>query len=252
MRLGSTILRFDSLPSTNDLAREMAAGGADEGVCVLARSQSAGRGRLGRAWSSPAGEGLYLSVILRPEVKPLRSTAITFAAAVAVAETLAYDFNLAVDIKWPNDVLAGGRKICGILVETAVEGESLQYAVMGIGVNLAQRDFPDEIRQAATSVLIESGKPVAPDQFFNSLIGRLEHWYRLAISDAQEVFARWQQLSSYARACPVRVALAEGEVDAVTRGLSPSGALIIELGNGETREIASGEVTAAGVRRLEN
>ena len=243
MRLGSTILRFDSLPSTNDLAREMAAEGAEEGVCVLARSQSAGRGRLGRAWSSPAGEGLYLSVILRPEVTPARSTAITFATAVAVAETLALDFNLAVDIKWPNDVLAGGRKVCGILVETAVEGELLQYAVIGIGVNLGQREFPDEIRQTATSVFLEGGKKVESDEFFNSLIVRLERWYRAAISDAREVFARWQQLSSYASARAVRVALAEGEVDAVTRGLAPSGALIIELGNGEMREIASGEVT---------
>ena len=234
---------MDSLPSTNDLAREMAAEGAGEGVCVLARSQTAGRGRLGRAWSSPAGEGLYLSVILRPEVKPAESTAITFAAALAVAETLALDFNLAVDIKWPNDVMAGGRKVCGILVETAVENELLQYAVMGIGVNLGQRDFPDEIRQTATSVFLEGGKKVAPDEFFNFLIVRLERWYRLAISDAREVFARWQQLSSYAHACPVRVALADGEVDAVTRGLSPTGALIIELGDGETREIASGEVT---------
>ncbi len=251
MRLGSTILRFDSLPSTNDLAREMAAEGASEGICVLARSQTAGRGRLGRAWSSPAGEGLYLSIILRPEVKPALSTAITFAAAVAVAETLALDFNLTVDIKWPNDVLAGGRKICGILVETAVENELLQYAVMGIGVNLGQRDFPDEIRQTATSVFLQSGKPVEPGEFFNFLIDRLERWYRLAISDAQEVFARWQQLSSYAQACPVRVTLAEGEVEAVTRGLTPTGALIIELGNGETRQIASGEVTAASARRLE-
>jgi BirA family transcriptional regulator, biotin operon repressor / biotin---[acetyl-CoA-carboxylase] ligase len=242
-RLGSTLLRFDSLPSTNDLAREMAAEGTSEGVCVLARSQTAGRGRQGRAWSSPAGEGLYFSVILRPEVKPARSTAITFAAAVAVAETLAFDFNLVVDIKWPNDVLAGGRKISGILVETAVENELLQYAVMGIGVNLGQRDFPYEIRQTATSVFLESGKTVEPDEFLTFLLHRLERWYRLAISDAREVFARWQQLSSYARACPVRVALVDGEVDAVTRGLTPAGALIIELGNGETREITSGEVT---------
>src|SRR5688500_19333876 len=101
MRLGSTLVRFDSLPSTNDLAREMAAGGADEGVSVLARAQTAGRGRQGREWSSPPGAGLYFSVILRPEMKPAGATVITFAAAVAVAGTLASDFNLDVDIKWP-------------------------------------------------------------------------------------------------------------------------------------------------------
>jgi BirA family biotin operon repressor/biotin-[acetyl-CoA-carboxylase] ligase len=242
-RLGSTLLRFDTLPSTNDLAREMAAEGAVEGVSILARSQTAGRGRQGRAWASPTGEGLYLSVILRPELKPAESTVLTFAAAVAVAETLASDFNIAVDIKWPNDVMAGGRKISGILVETAVEAERLQYAVMGIGVNLGQRNFLDELRETATSIFIECGKQVEPDEFLACLIVRLDHWYRLAISDAREVMGRWQKLSSYALDCPVRVRVAGDEFDAVTRGLTESGALIIELGNGERREIASGEVT---------
>ncbi len=236
-------MRFDSLPSTNDLAREMAAEGADEGVSVVARAQTAGRGRQGREWSSPADDGLYFSVILRPEMKPADATVITFAAAVAVAETLASDFNLAVDIKWPNDVMAGGRKISGILVETAVEGEQLLYAVLGIGVNLNQQDFPGELKETATSLLIESGRRVEPDEFLSRLTDRLEHWYRVAISDAREVMDRWQKLSSYARDCLVRVRVTGGELDAVTRGLTASGALVIELADGERREIASGEVT---------
>ncbi|HEX5733519.1 MAG TPA: biotin--[acetyl-CoA-carboxylase] ligase [Blastocatellia bacterium] len=243
MRLGSTLVRFDSLPSTNDLAREMAAGGADEGVSVMARAQTAGRGRQGRQWSSPPGAGLYFSVILRPEMKPAEATVITFAAAVAVAETLASDFNLDVDIKWPNDVMAGRRKISGILVETAVEGEQLLYAVLGIGVNLNQQDFPGELKETATSLFIESGGRVEPDEFLSHLTDRLEHWYRTAISDARGVMDRWQKLSSYACDCPVRVRVTGDEFDAVTRGLAASGALIIELAGGERREIASGEVT---------
>ena len=243
MRLGSTLLRFDSLPSTNDLAREMAAGGADEGVSILARAQSAGRGRQGRQWSSPPGAGLYFSVILRPEMKAACATVITFAAAVAVAETLASDFNLAADIKWPNDVMAGGRKISGILVETAVEGEQLLYAVLGVGVNLNQQDFPGELKETATSIFIESGRRIEPDEFLPLLTDRLEHWYRAAISDARAVMGRWRKLSSYARDCPVRVRVAGGEIDAVTRGVTDSGALIIEMAGGERREITSGEVT---------
>ena len=112
--LGSTVLRFEHLASTNDLAREMAASGAEEGIAITAREQTAGRGRLGRTWSSPPGEGLYLSLILRPRLKPGASAVITLAAAVAVAETLILDVHLEVDIKWPNDVLASGRKLCGI------------------------------------------------------------------------------------------------------------------------------------------
>src|SRR5437667_8363682 len=105
---GSTILRYDSVSSTNDVARELAAAGAPEGLCVIAREQTAGRGRLGRSWSSPPGEGLYLSLVLRPQIKPADSAIMTLAAAVGVAETLKLDFQIPVDIKWPNDVLASG------------------------------------------------------------------------------------------------------------------------------------------------
>src|SRR5262245_59001114 len=117
-RLGSTVLRFESLPSTNDIARELAQSGESEGIAVLARQQSAGRGRQGRSWSSPPDQGLYVSLVLRPDILPADSSVITLAAAVAVAETLEQDYRIPPDIKWPNDVMARGRKICGILVES--------------------------------------------------------------------------------------------------------------------------------------
>lgn len=239
--LGSTVLRFEQLPSTNDLAREMAASGAEEGIAITAREQTAGRGRLGRAWSSPPGEGLYLSLILRPRIKPGASGVITLAAAVAVAETLSVDVQLEVDIKWPNDVLASGRKLCGILVETAIENEQLLYAVMGIGVNLAQREFPEEIRDSATSILMESGKLMAADDFLAPLLGRLEHWYRMALSSPDAVIARWSELSSYAHDCSVTIETPDGFVDGLTRGLTAAGALIVETGS-QRHEITSGEV----------
>src|SRR5689334_8497784 len=155
-RLGCAILRLQSLPSTNDLARQLAEQGAAEGVVVLAREQTRGRGRQGRTWVSTAGQGLYLSVILRPPLEPAKAMIITLAAAVAVAETLSTDYAVAVDIKWPNDVHARGRKISGILIESAIEKSKLSYAILGVGVNLGQRDFAGELREAATSLLIES------------------------------------------------------------------------------------------------
>ena len=239
--LGSTVLRFEQLPSTNDLAREMAASGAEEGIAITARGQSAGRGRLGRDWSSPPGEGLYLSLILRPSIKPDSSAVITLAAAVAVAETLILDVQLRVDIKWPNDVLASGRKLCGILVETAIERDHFLYAVMGIGVNLAQREFPDEIRDSATSILIETGKLLAPDDLLMPLLERVEHWYRLALSSPDAVLTRWIELSSYAHDCSVIIETPDGPVEGRTRGLTPSGALIVETAT-RRHEIVSGEV----------
>jgi BirA family biotin operon repressor/biotin-[acetyl-CoA-carboxylase] ligase len=241
-RLGTTVLRFDSLPSTNDLAREMAQSGAGEGTAIVAREQTVGRGRHGRSWSSPPGAGLYVSLILRPRTRPADSAIITLSAAIAVRETLEQVYRVPSDIKWPNDVMARGRKICGILVETAIEADKLLYAVMGIGVNLGQREFPDELKETATSLLIECGRTVTPDDFLKPLLDRLEHWYRRAVAEPHAVAARWEELSSYARGCVVRVEAPDGVIEGTTRGITATGALVVELGDGETREIVSGEV----------
>jgi len=242
-RLGSTILRFETVSSTNDVARDLAASGKPEGLCIIAREQTAGRGRQGHSWSSPPGEGLYLSLILRPEIRASESAVITLAAAVAVAETLKLDFQLSVDIKWPNDILASGRKICGILVESAIESGRLQYAVMGIGVNVAQLYFPGELGLTATSLSLETGRTLSPEDLLKPLLKRLQYWCTSATAKPGPVIARWEELSSYARDCAVRVDSADGSIEGVTRGLTPKGALNIELSNGETREIVSGEVS---------
>lgn len=241
-RLGCAILRLASLPSTNDLARELAEQGAAEGVVILAREQTRGRGRQGREWVSTAGDGLYLSVILRPSVEPAKATIISLAAAVAVAETLSVDYAVAVDIKWPNDIHAGGRKLCGILIESAIEKSEIDYAILGIGVNLGQSHFPDELSMIATSLFIESQRHVAPDEFAAALLKRLEGWYRLALSQPSAIIARWQALSSYAEGCAVRVESGDRTLEGITRGLAPSGALIIETADGERREIVAGEI----------
>jgi len=241
-RLGGAILRFDSLPSTNDLARELAAQGAPEGTAVLAREQTRGRGRQGRGWVSPRGEGLYLSVILRPPLAPSQATILTLAAAIGVAETLALDYQIAADIKWPNDIQARGKKICGILIETSIEKSQLDYAVLGIGVNLGQREFPGELQGVATSLAIESGQTVTPDEFAAPLLRRLEACYRIALGQPSEIIARWQALSSYANGCAVRVENGASVVEGVTRGLSIVGALIVEMASGERREIVAGEI----------
>ncbi|MFY9556476.1 MAG: biotin--[acetyl-CoA-carboxylase] ligase [Blastocatellia bacterium] len=246
-KLGSAFLRFETVSSTNDVARELAASGTPEGLCVISREQTAGRGSQGRSWVSTRCSGLYFSVILRPEINAAKGMVLTLAAAVAVAETLKLDFNVNADIKWPNDVLASGRKICGILVESAIEGDRLQYAVMGIGVNISHSAFPAEIENSATSLLVETGRSIEPEQFLEPLLERLQYWYQATIVDGARVIARWEELSSYARGCAVRVATREDSIEGVTRGLAKGGALIVEMLSGETREIISGEVTLRAV-----
>lgn len=221
----------------------MAAEGAQEGTAITAQSQTAGRGRHGRAWASPIDEGLYLSIILRPRIEPIRSSSITLASAIAVAETLIFDFHIQADIKWPNDILVSGRKICGILVESAIEGNQLQFLILGIGVNLAQTDFPEEIRETATSVMRESGIKVTPDEFLAPLLSHLDYWYRKAIVTPSDVLQRWEEMSSFARGLNVRIIYSDEVIEGKTCGLTEMGALIIELDNGERREIVSGEVS---------
>src|SRR5947209_14712523 len=143
-RLTPTILRFDSLPSTNTEAARQALLGAPEGLCVVAREQTAGRGRQQRAWASPKDAGLYFSIVLRPQTDARVWPLVTLAAALAVSDALAESCALETDIKWPNDLLAGGRKLCGILAET-FETPRGRAVVLGVGVNLANSAFPPEV-----------------------------------------------------------------------------------------------------------
>lgn len=242
-KFGSTILRFDTLESTNDYARNLAASGEDEGTVVIARRQTRGRGQHGRSWISPAGHGLYFSVILRPQVRAEGFGVLTLGAAVAVAESIAAFVHLKPDIKWPNDVLISGKKVCGILVESAIESGIVRYAILGIGVNVGQTIFPEEIAGTATSLTIESGVETRTEDFLPGLLDSLELWYRRSLNEPAGVLARWQELSSYARGCAVRVFGPDGEIEGVTEGLTDQGALIVRTITGERREIFSGEVS---------
>lgn len=188
-----------------------------------------------------------MSLVLRPEVKASASAIITLAAAVAVAQTLRLDFKVAADIKWPNDLLVRGRKICGILVEAAIEVDRLQYAVMGIGVNIAQSSFPDQIGDNATSLLLETGRVILPEDFVEAMLPRLDYWYAATMSRPDQVIAHWEEMSSTGHACLVRVESPDRAVEGVTRGLTASGALIVELPNGERREIVSGDVKVRAI-----
>jgi BirA family transcriptional regulator, biotin operon repressor / biotin---[acetyl-CoA-carboxylase] ligase len=240
-----TLLRFDSLPSTNTEAARQASLGAPEGLCVVAREQTAGRGRRERSWVSPKDSGLYFSVVLRPRIDAREWPLLTLAAAVATRDALEEACALQADIKWPNDLLAAGRKLCGILAET-VEGAAGRAVVLGIGVNLTNRAFPPEILASATSVEEQTGREPDPEQLLAALTRRLarRHEELHAHEGARAIVREWESRSSYAHGRRVRVALAEETFDAVTRGLEPDGALRVETDDGRVRIVRAGDVTA--------
>jgi BirA family biotin operon repressor/biotin-[acetyl-CoA-carboxylase] ligase len=152
------IAYFTETDSTNTRAKNLAVGGAPEGALVLSEKQTRGRGREERNWFSPSRDGIYLSLVLRPAIPPGEAPRITLLTAVAVAEALLSLTRLKIAIKWPNDILVGGKKLAGILTEIGTQGDSIDYVVVGLGLNVNMPRFPDDIRDKATSMLIETGK----------------------------------------------------------------------------------------------
>ena len=247
-----TILRFDSLPSTNTEAARQGAAGAPEGLVVVAREQTAGRGRQQRAWSSPRDAGLYLSVLLRPRLPADRWPLLTLAAALAVSDALEQTCALRTDIKWPNDLLAGGRKLCGILAETVESGRG-RACVVGIGINLKASAYPPELRASATSVEEATGARVAGvdssagvDSLIESLVRAVGRRYaRLqSVGGGEETRREWSARSSYAQGRRVRVRLDGESFEGVTRGLESDGALRVETAGGEVRTVRAGDVSS--------
>ncbi len=244
------VIVLDSVDSTNNFAKQLAAGGAPEGTAVLARLQTGGRGRLGRSFSSPSDVGIYLSVILRPEAKPTELLHLTAAAAEAAAEAIETQTGLQTGIKWVNDLTAGGKKLAGILTELSVELESGQaeYVVVGIGVNCCQKpeDFPPELRDIATSVYAQTD--VLPDR--NALAAELiRSLSRLSESLLTEK-AQW--MHRYADRCvtigkQVRVIRPLETREAVALEIDENGALLVEYPDGTRSWVNSGEVSVRGL-----
>lgn len=238
------VRRFPPLASTNATARELAAEGAPEGAVVVADEQSAGRGRHGRSWRSPAGAGLYATLLLRPTTLPARAApALTFAAAVSVAEALASLGVAGVSLKWPNDVLVNGRKVCGVLTEASFAESRVEWAVVGIGVNLTDDAVPEAPVVAATS-LEASGVRASRDEALAALLERFGVWYAtLLAGGSREVLARWSALAPMARGSEVTVDDGRETYAATTDGLAEAGLLRVRRADGRVAELSAADVT---------
>ena len=175
-RFKSQVIRYASLPSTNTEAARLAAQGAEEGLCIVADEQTAGRGRLQRSWLSPKGAGIYFSTLLRPLIPLDQWPLITFVAALAVSDALRVACDLETDIKWPNDLLAGERKICGILAE-AIETPQGRGVVVGIGINLTKEAFQADLTNVAISVEEATTRHPEKESILAALVNAIADWY---------------------------------------------------------------------------
>jgi BirA family transcriptional regulator, biotin operon repressor / biotin---[acetyl-CoA-carboxylase] ligase len=246
-RFAGEIVHREVVDSTNRLAAEIARGGAAEGTCVVAERQTAGRGRLGRSWVSPAHRNAYLSLILRPPLPPNALSQLTLVAAVALAETIEAESGIRPGIKWPNDVILSGRKVAGILTELEAEAEQVRFVILGIGVNLnaSLADFPPELRRKATSLALAAGRPVDRAAFAGRLLAALEAAYEEFLACG---FAGLRERYESFHALVGRRVRVEGARPSagVVRGIDADGALLVEGARGIERVFA-GEVSLAGV-----
>jgi BirA family biotin operon repressor/biotin-[acetyl-CoA-carboxylase] ligase len=235
----------EEVDSTQRLARELARGGAEEGTTVIAESQRAGRGRLGRSWHSPAGVNLYCSVVLRPPLAPAEVPQLALVVGLAVADAVAAVGGAGAAVKWPNDVLLGGRKVAGILTELDAELERVHVVIVGIGVNLNGDAFPSELADKATSLRLATGGPVDRAAFTAGLLAALEGRYRRFLAAGFAAMRSEWEACSALTGKEVRVTAPEGEVAGRVLGVDDDGALRLAGPRGEVRVVA-GEVTLTG------
>jgi BirA family biotin operon repressor/biotin-[acetyl-CoA-carboxylase] ligase len=238
-----TILRFDSIGSTNTEALNQARQGAEEGLCVVAGEQTAGRGRHGRVWISAKNAGLYFSVVLRPKTEIKFLPLLTLMSAVVVTEVLRELYNLKPDIKWANDIHIDGRKICGILAET-VETKKGLAVVVGIGINLTSTNFTPELKIIATSIEAETGRKPNAEDILQKLTKQFAGFYRIfsGAGGAERIREEWAKRSSYFFGKPVRVKLENKTIFGKTCGIEENGALRVKADGGEIEFVQAGDV----------
>ncbi|HEY0550201.1 MAG TPA: biotin--[acetyl-CoA-carboxylase] ligase [Verrucomicrobiae bacterium] len=240
--IGRDIQVFQETNSTNDVVEKLARDGVAEGVVVFAESQSKGRGRLGRKWISPAGEGLWFSVLLRPPLPPASATQLTIAAATAVARAIRSETGLPPQIKWPNDILLEGRKVVGILTELSAELDRVRYVIIGIGVDVNIKQFPADLADSATSLAAAAGKNFIRAEIAAAILKELDADYaRIARGEFSALAEEWeQQCITLGRR--VQIHIGERTIAGRAESLDGDGALLLRTDYGHLERIVGGDV----------
>ena len=243
---GKTVHFARETDSTNLWIKRLAKEGAPEGTLALAEFQSAGRGRLGRSWEVPEGTSVMMSILLRPKFEPQYAPMLTLVMGMAVAKAVK-KFGFDVSIKWPNDVVVSHKKICGILTEMGVRDGKIDYAVIGVGINVNIKEFPEEMVDKATSLYLESGKEFDRSQIPGLVMEAFEKYYEkfAATCDLSGLKEEYESiLANYNQ--PVRV-LAKEPYEGVARGITDGGELLVEKTDGTIVAVSAGEVSVSGL-----
>ncbi len=246
--MGKNLCFYEKTDTTNACIRELAAEGAEEGTLAVAEYMTAGRGRMGRQWVAKGGTGIWMSLLLRPNIHPTKASTITLLAGLAVCEALEDEGISGVQIKWPNDILLGGKKLVGILTEMDCEMEAVHYVILGIGINVNTTEFPEELEQTATSVYRETGKTYSRKKLLQRVLVRWEEIYEefLATNCDFSVFLKRYEARCFTLGKAVSV-LGRETFLAEALAITPEGELLVKRkDNGREEVVFSGEVSIRG------
>ena len=245
---GREILYLDEVDSTNTAAKKAAENGAVHGTLVVSERQTGGKGRRGRAWDSPRGTGIFMTLILRPNMAPVHASMLTLVAALAVADGIRECTGAESLIKWPNDIVMSGKKICGILTEMSADPDCINYVAVGIGINVNMEEFPEEIRGVAASIFTETGKKTKRSLLISAVMAAFERYCEVFMktTDMSGLLEDYNgKLANCGRT--VRVLDPAGEYSGTAIGIDREGELLVEMEDTTVRRVLSGEVSVRGI-----
>lgn len=253
--IGKEVLYYDMVDSTNTKAKQLAEQENTHGLLVIAEQQEMGKGRRGKNWNSQKGTGIWMSLIIKPKIKPVSASMLTLVAALAVTKAIRQmgeqeenRNNLEAKIKWPNDIVVNGKKVCGILTEMSSELDYINHVVIGIGINANIEKFPDEINHMATSLLLEGKKHIKRSQLVAFVLEAFEAYYIkfLKTENLETMITEYNQwLINYEE--EVKIIEENVTYTGVAKGITPTGELIVILPDGTRKEVVSGEVSVRGL-----
>lgn len=245
---GKKVVYFDETDSTNVRAKAGGENGDPHGTLYVADRQNAGRGRRGRVWESPAESKIYMTILLRPEFAPVKAPMLTLVMAHAVAEGIKKAAGVDTLIKWPNDIVLNNKKLCGILTEMSTEIDHINYVMIGVGLNVNQETFPEELKDKATSLRIESGEMWKRPEIIASIMESFEKYYKIFL-ETEDLSGIQEEYNSMLvnRDKNVRILEPGGDYDAHAQGINEIGELIVTTPDGQKKNIFAGEVSVRGI-----
>ena len=246
--LGKEMKVFSCCDSTNIRLQEFAGSGVKEGFVVISKEQTLGQGRNGRNWSSPKGECIAISLLLRPEFAPQCASMLTLLAGLSVFSALEQNGVGNLAIKWPNDIVAEGKKICGILTKMCTQKDAIQYVIVGTGINVNQKSFPPELQDIATSVYLQTKEEKSKEKIIADYLSAFEHYYEIFLKteDLSGVKEEYNQKLVHLNSM-VSLMDGEGKKTAKALGINEKGELLVEEPSGERRAILAGEISVRGI-----